>query len=195
MTDEPLKGKLLVATPTLREPTFRRTVISVLEHSSAGALGVVINRPGDASLLDVVPPVAELASRPAVLFAGGPVDPTAAIALGVLAPEAGRFTGLADEAERLGWKPLLPPVVTVDLDVDPDVLATTVRELRVFAGYAGWSAGQLEGEIADGAWYVVDSRPMDAFDALPDRLWSAVLRRQAWPLSVVSTCPLDPTMN
>jgi putative transcriptional regulator len=197
MTDDAtlLKGKLLVATPMLREPTFVRTVISVLEHNDGGALGVVINRPGDASLLDVVPPVADLASHPAVVFAGGPVEPQAAIALGVVTPEAGRFAGLAEDAKRLGWRPLLPPVVTVDLDVDPTVLAETVRELRVFAGYAGWSAGQLEGEIASGAWYVVDSRPLDAFDALPDRLWASVLRRQPWPLSVVSTCPLDPTMN
>jgi putative transcriptional regulator len=75
------------------------------------------------------------------------------------------------------------------------VLAAGLRELRVFAGYAGWSAGQLEAEVAQGAWYVVESLPLDAFDALPDRLWSAVLRRQPWPLSAVATCPLDPTMN
>jgi putative transcriptional regulator len=89
----------------------------------------------------------------------------------------------------------LLPIVTVDLDVDPTILATALRELRVFAGYAGWAGGQLEGEIAEGSWYVVDSLPLDAFDALPDRLWSAVLRRQPWPLSAVATCPVDPTMN
>lgn len=182
---ENLKGKLLVAAPMMREPTFSRTVISVLEHSEDGALGVVINRPGDASLLDVVPPVAELASQPAVLFAGGPVEPHAAIALGVV----------ASGAPAEGWRPVIPPVVTVDLDVDPVILAASLRELRVFAGYAGWSDGQLEGEIAQGAWYVVDSLPSDAFDAWPDRLWSAVLRRQPWPLSALATCPLDPTMN
>jgi len=180
-----LKGKLLVASPLLREPTFRRTVISVLEHNEDGALGVVINRPGDASLLEVVPPVADLASQPAVLFAGGPVEPQAAIALGVVIVDA----------PSESWRPVVHPVVTVDLDVDPLLLATSLRELRVFAGYAGWSGGQLEGEIAQGAWYVVESLPLDAFDALPDRLWSAVLRRQPWPLSAVATFPADPTMN
>jgi putative transcriptional regulator len=181
-----LKGKLLVAAPTMREPTFCRTVISLLEHNRDGALGVVINRPGDAALLDVVPPVAELASQPAVLFAGGPVEPQAAIALGVVT---------SNNAPSEGWRSVLHPVVTVDLEADPTVLATSLCELRVFAGYAGWSAGQLEGEIAHGAWYVVDSLPADAFDAWPDRLWSNVLRRQPWPLSAVSTCPLDPAMN
>lgn len=182
---ESLKGKLLVAAPTMHEPTFARTVISLLEHNRDGALGVVINRPGDASLLDVVPPVADLASQPAVLFAGGPVEPQAAIALGVVTADA-----LED-----GWRPLDFPLVTVDLDVDPAILATSLRELRVFAGYAGWSGGQLESEIAAGAWYVVDSLPSDAFDAWPDRLWANVLRRQPWPLSAVATCPIDPTMN
>jgi putative transcriptional regulator len=185
VTADSLKGKLLVAAPIMREPTFARTVVSVLEHTDDGALGVVINRPGDASLIDVVPPVAELASQPAVLFAGGPVEPQAAIALGVVT------TGAAPD----GWRPVIHPLVTVDLDVDPVVLAMSLRELRVFAGYAGWSAGQLESEIAQGAWYVVESLPLDAFDALPDRLWSAVLRRQKWPLSAVATCPVDPTMN
>jgi putative transcriptional regulator len=182
---ESFKGKLLVAAPTMREPTFARTVISLLEHNEDGALGVVINRPGDASLLEVVPPVADLASQPAVLFSGGPVEPQAAIALGVVA------TGAPPD----GWRPVVHPVVTVDLDIDPVVLATSLRELRIFAGYAGWSAGQLEGEIEQGAWYVVEGLPLDPFDALPDRLWSAVLRRQPWPLSAVATCPVDPSMN
>jgi putative transcriptional regulator len=180
-----LKGKLLVATPTLREPTFCRTVISILEHTEDGALGVVINRPGDMSLVEVVPPVADLASQPAVVFAGGPVEPQAAIALGVAAPDA----------EPDGWQAVVPPLVSVDLDVDPAILAMSLRELRVFAGYAGWAGGQLEDEIAAGAWFVVDALPQDAFDALPARLWSAVLRRQRWPLSAVATYPIDPSLN
>jgi putative transcriptional regulator len=185
MNTEGLAGKLLVASPLLRAPEFNWTVVAMLDHGDHGALGVIINRPGDAPLVEVVPPVADIASSPAVLFAGGPVEPSAAIALGVA---VGGATGE-------GWRPLLPPLVTVDLDSDPTVLASSLRELRVFAGYAGWSAGQLEGEIHEGAWYVVDALPTDTFAHLPDRLWSAVLRRQPWPLSAVATCPLDPTMN
>ena len=127
MSSPSLKGKLLIAAPGMQEPIFARTVISVLEHTEDGALGVVINRPGDASLLDVVPPVADLASQPAVLFAGGPVEPEAAIALGVVTVDA-----LGE-----GWRPVVHPVVTVDLESDPAILAASLRELRVFAGYAG----------------------------------------------------------
>lgn len=180
-----LAGKLLVATPSLRSAEFSRTVIALLQHSDEGALGLVLNRPGNASLLDVVPPVADIASTPAVVFSGGPVEPQVAIALGVTT------AGAVGE----GWRPVAGPLVTVDLDYDPDLLAASLSDLRVFAGYAGWSGGQLESEIAEGAWYVVERLPQDAFVDFPDRLWSQVLHRQPWPLSAVSTCPLDPTMN
>lgn len=190
MSTGPGRGKLLVASPTLREPTFHRTVIAILEHTDEGALGVVVNRPGDVSLAAVVPSVADLASEPAVLFAGGPVEPQAAIALGMVP------TGSpADGRPAEGWRPVLPPLVTVDLDHDPLVLAAAMRELRVFAGYSGWAAGQLETEIAQGAWYVVDALPLDPFFPAPERLWSAVLRRQPWPLSAIAHFPNDPTQN
>jgi putative transcriptional regulator len=181
-----LKGRLLVATPKLREPTFARTVIAMLEHEDGGgAIGVVLNRPVGLPVEEVVPAVADLVSPPGILFDGGPVGPNTAIALGVAAPGA----------DADGWAYVVPPLVTVDLDHDPALLAASLRALRVFAGYAGWSAGQLEGEIDEGSWYVVDALPGDPFDSDPAALWSAVLRRQGWPLSAVAAYPLDPTMN
>lgn len=186
MPDVALKGSLLVATPLLREPTFARTVVAVLEHrADQGAFGVVLNRPLELPVAEVVPGVADLLTPPATLFQGGPVSPSTAIGLGTV--PAG--------AEPEGWTYVIPPLVTVDLDHDPALLAASLRTLRIFAGYAGWAAGQLEGEIAEGAWYVVDPLPHDAFSDEPARLWSAVLRRQGWPLSAVAVCPLDPTLN
>ena len=180
------KGQLLVATPALQEPTFARTVIAVLEHDDdSGSLGVVLNRPTSVPLADVVAPVVDLVTAPATLFDGGPVAPTTAIAVGRVAPGA----------EPEGWSWVVPPLVTVDLDHDPALLAVSVRDLRVYAGYAGWAAGQLEGEIDEGAWYVLDGLPGDLFVPDTSVLWSSVLRRQGWPLSAVAVCPLDPTMN
>ena len=186
MAQGTLTSRLLVATPLLVEPTFNRTVILLLEHNAeAGALGVVLNRPEDAAVEDVVPSVADLATDPGVLFSGGPVSPSTALALGLA----------RSGATAEGWTPVLPPIVSVDLDHDPALLATSLRALRVFAGYAGWSPGQLEAEIAEGAWYVVDALPGDPFLADPASLWSAVLRRQGWPLAAVAVAPHDPTMN
>jgi putative transcriptional regulator len=180
-----MRGRLLVATPALREPTFSQTVILLLEHTrAAGALGVVLNRPSTTPLEDVVPAVAELVSAPRVLFDGGPVSRNTAIALGV-----------AVGTDPDGWSPVVPPLVTVDLDHDPTLLSMSLRALRVYAGYAGWSAGQLEREIEEGSWYVVDSLPGDAFAADPARVRRDVLRRQGWPLAAAAHAPLDPALN
>ena len=183
-----LAGRLLVATPLLAEPPFFRTVIAVLDHGAeSGALGVVLNRPMTLEVAEVLAVGADLVSPPAVLFDGGPVSPETAIAVGLPAPDV--------PDELVAWRPSAPPYVTVDLDADPDLLALGVRRLRVFAGYAGWAAGQLEAEVAEGAWYVVDCLPDDVFGAEPDSLWRRVLRRQGWPLAAVATCPVDPTLN
>jgi len=183
-----LAGQLLVATPLLGDRPFFRTVIAVLDHGpDSGALGVVLNRPMTLEVADVLAVGPDVVSPPAVLFDGGPVSPETAIAVGLPAPDA--------PAEAVVWRPSVPPYVTVDLDADPDLLARAVRRLRVFAGYAGWSAGQLESEIAEGAWYVVDSLPDDVFGTEPETLWRRVLRRQGWPLAAVAYCPVDPTLN
>ena len=73
--------------------------------------------------------------------------------------------------------------------------ADPVQEVRVFSGYAGWSPGQLEGEVEQGAWWVVDALPGDPFVARPELLWRQVLRRQGPPLALVSTYPDDPALN
>lgn len=186
MTEGRLTSRLLVATPLLVEPTFNRTVILLLEHNAeAGALGVVLNRPVGAPVVDVVPSVADLATEPGVLFSGGPVSPSTALALGLA--KAG--------ASADGWTAVSPPLVTVDLDHDPALLATSLRALRVFAGYAGWAPGQLEGEIAAGGWFVVDADAADPLSPAPEHLWSAVLRRQRGSLALFAAYPPDPSLN
>ena len=83
----------------------------------------------------------------------------------------------------------------VDLDAPPAVVVDAIRGLRVFVGYAGWSAGQLDDEIAAGGWFVVDREPGDAFTAEPASLWRRVLRRQPGDLALLSTAPDDVTLN
>jgi putative transcriptional regulator len=83
----------------------------------------------------------------------------------------------------------------VDLDGDVASIRSITSSLRVFAGHAGWSAGQLEDELAEGAWWVVDGTADDLFSDDPHPLWSRVLRRQPYPLNLVSTYPTDPLLN
>ena len=85
---------------------------------------------------------------------------------------------------------------SVDLDAQPALVAAEgVSGVRVFAGYAGWAAGQLEGEIATKQWWVVDATIDDLFTDDPDGLWARVLKRQGGELAWYAHYPSDPTLN
>lgn len=182
-----LTGRLLVATPALGDPTFARSVVLLLDHDEEGALGIVINRPTPVEVGQVLPTWQQFTTSPGVLFQGGPVALDSALGLAVM-PAQG-------DDEPLGWRRVVDGLGLVDLDTPPEVLAAEMVDLRIFAGYAGWGAGQLEAELVEGAWYVVPAEPRDAFTDDPDRLWRAVLRRQGGDLAFVSTYVEDPTVN
>jgi putative transcriptional regulator len=100
-----------------------------------------------------------------------------------------------EQDEPLGWRRVRGRIGLIDLDAPPQILAAEMSSLRIFAGYAGWGSGQLEAEIDEGAWYVVDAELGDAFVAQPEDLWRAVLRRQPGELAFVATFPDDPSEN
>jgi putative transcriptional regulator len=182
-----LKGRLLVALPPLNDQNFNRTVVLMLEHTDDGALGVVLNRPSRrevSEILEAWMPLA-LAAPPAVVFGGGPVEPEAVIGLA---------RGSADD-DSAHWAPILDGLGTVDLTADPEELVQTPEALRLFLGYAGWGSGQLEGELAAGAWVVADFRLDDAFAVEPAELWRAVLRRQPGRVAWLANYPDDPSVN
>ena len=181
-----LSGRLLVATPLLEDPNFRRAVVLVLDHDEDGALGVVLNQPSDVSVEEVLDGWAPVVTGDPVLWVGGPVGPDSALGVAAL-PGTYEPDGVrAVPAAGLGL---------VDLDADPTVLAPQLGAVRIFAGYSGWGSGQLEDELSDGGWYVVDADPGDAFTARPGTLWREVLRRQGGDLAMVSTYPDDPSDN
>ncbi|MFC4589273.1 YqgE/AlgH family protein [Sphaerisporangium corydalis] len=185
-------GGLLVATPLLDDPNFRRGVVLILEHDEdGGTLGVMLNRPSEVTVTQVLPSWDALVTGPPVLFEGGPVQTDSALAL----------ASVPSGEEPLGWRRLhagssaVSKLGTVDLDAPPEILAGEITQMRIFAGYAGWTAGQLEAEIREGSWYVVEAEPGDTFDSLPTNLWRSVLRRQPGELAFVATCPDDPKLN
>lgn len=182
-------GHLLVANPLLPDPNFDRTVVMLLAYGEEGALGVVLNRPSDTMLAAPLPRWEHLAASPAVVFVGGPVQHQAVICL------ARALGHPAASTPPLGWSAVLPEVGTLDLDLDPDGLQASFSQVRVFAGYAGWSAGQLEAELGAGAWWILDAQADDPFCDEPDDLWKRVLRRQGGSLALVAAYPNDPMLN
>ncbi|MEU3016476.1 YqgE/AlgH family protein [Nocardiopsis sp. NPDC007018] len=193
MDQSTLTGRLLVAAPLLQEDSFRRSVVFVVDDAADGSLGVILNRPLGLPVDEVVTDWGPYTSSPSVMFSGGPVGTDSGIALGIASPElaVSGWTPL----EGVGTGPELAGVGMVDLEAPTDDLGIELGALRVFAGYAGWGAGQLAGEVEEGAWYVVDAHTRDLFGDEPETLWSRVLRRQGGRLALLSTYPDDPTLN
>jgi putative transcriptional regulator len=183
-------GDLLVATPALLDPNFERTVVLILDLDENGALGVVLNRPSDVPVREILPDWTDVTGNPDVLFQGGPVSTDSALAVG-----ASMTYGTDPNVEPVGFRRLYDDVGIVDLDTPTEIVAPALTGMRIFAGYAGWGDEQLQAEIEEGSWYVVPSTAADLFGADPLGLWRRVLRRQPGELAWVSTRPLDPTMN
>jgi len=180
-------GSLLVSATELVEPAFRRTVVYIVEHNDAGSLGVVINRPSDTAVQDVLPRWAELAAAPRALYVGGPVKRDAALCLTTV--RVGTAIDRVPGLRRVDGR-----VALLDLDSDPDAIAPLVEGIRIFAGYAGWTFGQLEGELERGDWIVLSALPSDPIARRTD-LWAQVLRRQPLPLSLLATHPIELERN
>jgi putative transcriptional regulator len=179
---ESLRGHLLIAGPELWDPNFRRTVVLVGHHDDEGAVGVVLNRPLETTVAMAAPPLSSLVPDGETLYQGGPVQPEAAVVLadfedpsraGVLALDSIGFLPEEADADSLGG----------------------LRRARVFAGYAGWGAGQLEAEMDERSWHATPALPGDVFAPDPDRLWTNVVGRLGPAYRLLATMPVDPQMN
>lgn len=182
--NESTRGRLLVAAPTLLDSNFYRTVVFVLEHNQDGAIGVVLNRPSELPVAAAIEAWAERSVEPAVLFLGGPVSPSSVIALASF--------DLATDAER--WNQIVGSIGTVDLELTPEQVPG-LDGVRMFAGYAGWTGGQLEAELLTGSWFVVDTELDDVHTANPGDLWWDVCARQTGAIRHLANYPHDPRNN
>lgn len=179
---ESLKGKLLISGGGLFDPNFRHTVVLVAEHDREGAVGVVLNRPSEVAVAEAVPPLADLVAPSEPLFEGGPVEPHQAVLLAQV-----------DDPRHLDV-PVLGSVGFLTGEVAGD-LRSAIRRARVFVGYAGWGAGQLEGELEEESWIVAPPIASDPFTDAPDLLWRRVLERLGPRYALLSRMPFDPSMN
>jgi putative transcriptional regulator len=176
---ESLHGYLLISSPLLHDPNFRRTVVLMTHHDADGAMGLVLSRPSDLLVADAV---AELADLPVVderVYLGGPVQPEAVVVL--------------VEHEEEPADPIVGRITFMRADADRSELDVT--RARVFAGYSGWGPGQLEAELAESSWIVVPAEPDDVFAPDPDELWRTVLHRKGGKFALIATMPFDPRLN
>ncbi len=178
-----LKGQLLLASPALFDPNFRRAVVLVTEHNDEGAAGLVLNRPSETSVVDAVPELVPLVGDEERVYVGGPVQESAVLVLAEFDDP--------DDAALL----IVGDIGFVPGDGDFDLLASATRRVRVFAGYAGWGPGQLEAELDESSW-IVEASPEPEFFPEPDEdLWGTVLRDKGGVYRVVAMMPDDPSVN
>jgi len=177
-----LRGQLLIASPGLVDPNFRRAVVLVVAHDDEGAVGLVLNRPTEAEVAEAVPPLEPLFDPGDLVSVGGPVQPEAVCVLAEW-----------DDPEEAGTI-VFDDVGLMAGDAAVDEVLPATRRRRVFAGYAGWGAGQLEIELEEPSWIIVDARVEDVFGE-PRDLWAEVLRRKGGPYSLLATMPEDPSLN
>ena len=177
-----LRGQLLVAGPTLLEPTFHRTVILVCEHDENGAMGLVLNRPSPISVEQAIPELADALGDDEHLWVGGPVQTSSVVVL-------------ADFADAGEGMPVAGHVGLVLPDTDLEQVATAVRRARAFLGYAGWGPEQLDRELESDDWIAADFAPEDAFTDDPEHLWSRVLERKGGRYALLAMMPPDPSVN
>jgi putative transcriptional regulator len=180
---ESLAGQLLLASPSLRDPNFARTVVLIGVHNEEGAMGVVLNRPSTVTVREAVPQLESAVDELEPVYVGGPVQPSSVVCLAeFLEPSHAELLVLG----RIGF-----PAP----DTDIEELADATSRRRVFAGYAGWGDGQLDAEIEQGDWIAQPALPEDVFSDTPEQLWGSVLTRKGGSYALLARMPLDPSVN
>ena len=161
----PSKAFFLVAKPGMADPNFRESVVLVAQGENSAATGVIINRPTDRSLAELLPG-ARFESFTDPIFFGGPVAPQGMFAL---------FQADKSSVAAMTMLPGLYFAVAPD-SVDA-VLNNPPSKIRLFSGYSGWAPGQLQGELDRGDWLVVDADAPTVFRKDTSRLWQDMVRR------------------
>src|SRR5215475_3628614 len=182
-TDQYLKGQLLLDSGQLRGSFFQRTVVLVCQHDSEGAFGLVLNRATGSNAGEMI--VADLpeALKASPLFLGGPVQPTALSFLhsDAFIPDANVLPNL-----NLGH--------SLDNLVDLGESFSATRKIKIFAGYAGWSPGQLEDELKRDAW-LTHPATLDLVFGSMEKLWQSILREKGPKYRLIADMPEDVSLN
>ena len=176
------KGVFLIAMPTLLDPNFRQTVVLLCEHGPEGSMGIVVNRPMDATISLLLPADETLRGRQDRVFAGGPVQTGVLMML---------YRGEALENA-------VPVFGDLHLTGDPEMLSRADGDAppsRFYLGYAGWSPGQLETEMGTGCWGILPADPGPVFSPDPLVVWPRIIRHFGREWAVYSDMPPDPSLN
>jgi len=177
-----LKGKFLISNSTLKEKSFSESVIFIIEHNEEGAFGLVVNRPLDSTLHNVLPKLPEQAKK-VKIFEGGPVRPEVLFILF----SAKEFQEDCEE--------IIPGVLLGTSLKLLENLLTHNSPYHVYHGYAGWAPGQLEVELESKTWVIADANDKMIFHKNPDVVWREALLYRGGIYSYFARNIKDPFLN
>jgi putative transcriptional regulator len=179
----PAMGKLLIAEPFLADPNFARTVVLVCEHGEQGTVGFILNRSTQLSLSDLLPDI--YTPSPAI-YQGGPVQLDT---LHMIHRSPAVFGG-NEVAKGVYWGGSYEALQDVMDNHNYDL-----ANMRMYVGYSGWSAGQLEKEMEEGSWIVTDATPKLLFDTDPENMWKEAIKLLGKEFTYLANMPLNPQLN
>ena len=183
-TNQFLKGQLLLDSGQLRGSFFQRTVVLVCQHDPEGAFGLVLNRATGSNVGEMI--VADLPDsiKGCPLYLGGPVQPSALSFL-----QSDSVIPDANVIANLSMGHSLDSLMELGESFSP------TRKIKLFAGYAGWSPGQLEEEMKRKAWLTHPASLDLVFDTDPAQLWQKILRQKGWKYRLLAQMPEDLSLN
>ncbi len=180
-------GSFLIASPDLLDPNFRRTVVLMCEHGPKGSMGLVLNRPTKKPVREILPEAAGLEGAASALYLGGPVGTQGLMVLHRLQRRVRGEQKILPGVHLGGEQAFLKKILGKKPKPEEGI--------RVFLGYAGWGAKQLDRELKMGGWIVASPKADLIFDVEPQRLWSEVLWSLGGTFRILSCMPADPQLN
>lgn len=161
-------GKLLVASRSLGDPNFAKTVVLLVQYDSGGVVGLILNRRTDLPVSRVLEGIKGAKERSDPVYVGGPVDPEVIL-------------GLRKSLAKLeGAKPICDQVYQISTKAQLEQIfsdRTPANAVHLYLGYAGWNVDQLRKEMELGAWFVFPADAGTIFNSDPDSLWPRMIRK------------------
>lgn len=181
---KPAKGKILISEPFLGDYYFKRSVVLLAEHNNEGSFGLIINKPVDIQLSDVLKDFPQFDAQ---VYLGGPVDTDSLYFIHTLGSQVENSMEIS---KGLFWGGDIEQVKEMILlgKIHPS-------DIKFFVGYSGWVSQQLDGELARNSWLVANIKAKTVMESDPEKLWDSVLKTLGGDYSYWTNFPSDPAMN
>jgi len=195
-----LAGHFLIADLDLTDPPFLRSVVLVLDHGPDGAFGLVVNRPLGLTAAQIAQEPGEVVAFPErrgkiPLYGGGPVETQAVFALHSGLPVPWRSPAIREIRPGLYFEPSFPALRAYVSGQAPELPPDDVPVIRLYLGYAGWGEGQLETELKQGAWQVIEARSSLVFQTPPQEIWKRAMEIRGGFWGIVAQTGIKPSLN